>query len=107
LAGEDPRLLAGMLPRMKPKPVRTAQSRDADKKPSKDQIRKLIQAHRKQNEVLEAKIALLEKEIRVLSYFEEYSVNLEMEIQTLRHQIQTLQAIDQNIQQKKQEISAQ
>ena len=108
LAGEDPRLLGVLLPRMAPAEPPPAQSPPAKiQNTGGTQAQKLIQAQRRQTEVLEAKIAVLEKEIRVLNYFEEYSRNLEAEIQTLRNKIQTMQAIDQNIQQKKQEISNQ
>jgi len=108
IRGEDPRLLAELLPRSVPKDPSAAAAPSKEKSSrAAAQAQKLIQAQRRQTEVLEAKIALLEKEVRVLNYFEEYSRNLETEVQTLRHQIQTLQAIDQNIQQKQQEISSQ
>ena len=105
--GEDPRLLAPLLPRMAPRPQPAIAPPPVDVEAIKAEAEKEIDAQRQTNKTLQAQVAELEKEVQILSYFEEYSRNLEIEIQTLRHQIQTLQAIDQNIQQKKQEISNQ
>ncbi len=107
LKGEDPRLLGKLLANAAPKEPTLISPPLASGKEAGAQAQKLIQAQRRQTEVLEAKLALMEKEIKVLNYFKEYSRNLEEEIRTLRHQIESMQAIDQNIQQKKQEISNQ
>ena len=102
---EDPRMLAAFLPAA----MREGMHQTAGPDPSAPRSAVgggMFVLCEKERSALAARLAALEKELRVLKARATAARQMEKELTTLREQMRTMEAIDQKIQEKKQEMSS-
>lgn len=105
---EDPRLLSPLLDRLAPQGEKKSQPVDEKTPVNKSDtfsLKRYKACEGRVNE-LEEHIKGLESQKRLLRYYVDYTARLEKEILNLKHQIQSLEAIDKKILEKKKEISS-
>jgi hypothetical protein len=105
---EDPRMLAPLLVRFSPPAVgknQPPEKKPAAKQPSAIPLKR-YQACQNKIQELETRIGNMEAQKKLLQYYVDYTTQLEKEIWNLKHKINSLEAIDKKILEKKKELSS-
>ncbi len=105
---EDPRMLAPLLARLsppavvrKPPPEKKQSTRQSDAVPMKR-----YQACQDKIRELKTRLGNMEAQKQLLRYYVDYTAELQQEIWNLKHKINSLEAIDKKILEKKKELSS-
>jgi len=105
---EDPRMLAPLLARLSPPAA--VKNQPAEKSPAGRQSSaiplKRYQACQEKIRELETRIGNMKTQKKLLRYYVDYTTQLEKEIWNLKHKINSLEAIDKKILEKKKELSS-
>ena len=107
LEDEDPRILWLLLKqKILPKPKKIRATKEAESE-EKRQLEKLLRAKEEEVQRLNKRLKAMENEIQtILKKQADYVGIMESEIQTLRDKINSFEAIDQKIKEKKKEVSS-
>ena len=107
LEDEDPRILWPLLKRkILPIPKKIRATKEAESE-EKKQLEKLLRAKEEEVKRLNERVKAMENEIQtILKKQADYVGIMESEIQTLRDKINSFEAIDQKIKEKKKEVSS-